>query len=261
MTVPSAPLRPRARPWRSAARLALETALDCTPLAGRLLWRLPATPTGVALTFDDGPDPEITPRVLDVLAEAGARATFFVLGERAERYPDLVRRALAEGHAVGNHTYSHAACRSLGLDEFRKEVDATDAILESLGAGGRSPFRPPWGEIRLPQAASLLRAGRRVALWSWNTRDYQQAPPEAIAAAGSAVAARDVLLLHDRFEATAEALPELLERLHARGLKTVTLAEGTHTGSPASHRKCHPRDADTSRCVTVGMEMERGQQK
>src|SRR5688572_16068018 len=92
---------------RRIGREAAQAGIERTALRTRLLWRLPEPVQAVALTFDDGPHPDHTPRVLDLLAAAGARATFFVVGERALRYPELVRRMAREGHAVGNHTFSH----------------------------------------------------------------------------------------------------------------------------------------------------------
>lgn len=213
------------RPWRRAARELLQAGLERSPLAGRLLWRLPAPAEAVALTFDDGPDPEHTPCILDLLAASGARATFFLIGERAARCPELVRRIVSEGHAVGNHTYSHVSCSGLPPQRLREELRATDAVLEALGTVGPRLFRPPYGALRPELAWRLIREGRRVVLWSRDSRDYRGASTEAVAALGESVEPRDVLLLHDRFPATVAALPRLLEHLARRGLGTVTLAD------------------------------------
>lgn len=219
--------------WRGAARRWVQAGLERSPVAGRLFWRLPAPVPAVALTFDDGPDPQQTPRILDLLAAHGARATFFVIGEHARRCPELVERMLAEGHAVGNHTYSHVSCHRLSAQALHLELKATDAVLEALGAGSQGGlFRPPFGEIRTMQVVHLLREGRRVVLWSRDSRDYRAAPAAAIAELGDTLAPRDVVLLHDRFPATLEALPRLLERLADRKLATLPLDPGD-SGSPS----------------------------
>jgi peptidoglycan/xylan/chitin deacetylase (PgdA/CDA1 family) len=180
----------------------------------------------VAFTFDDGPDPEQTPRILDVLAGYGACATFFVIGERVNRYPELVRRIVAEGHAIGNHTYSHLRCRELDLGTLRRQIERTDAALEAALGPQFVPlpvFRPPFGEIRMGQALYLSATGRTLAFWNQDTRDYRGASAQEMAALGSQLTGGDVVLLHDRFPATTEALPWLLNAIRAKGLAAVSL--------------------------------------
>ncbi|MFN3652670.1 MAG: polysaccharide deacetylase family protein [Armatimonadota bacterium] len=207
--------------WRSAAKELVRAGVERSPLSGRFFWRL-SQPVA-ALTFDDGPDPEQTPRILDLLGEWGAHATFFVLGEAASKHPRLVCRITAEGHAIGNHTYSHAVCRGISAAELRTELAATDAaIREACGVEPRL-FRPPFGAVGLRSLCALARDGRRVALWSQDSRDYRGAGPEEIAAVGAALRPRDILLLHDRFPATVEALPRILRSLRERGVPLVTL--------------------------------------
>ena len=108
----------------SPRQLAQRGLLSCVPRR-RLLESLPGT-EAIYLTFDDGPHPEYTPRVLDVLAEYHAQATFFVVGQQCERYPDLVRRISAEGHAIGNHTYSHVKARDVSSSNYIDEVMRTN---------------------------------------------------------------------------------------------------------------------------------------
>src|SRR5947207_1758355 len=95
---------------RRWARGVVQAGVEHSPWRARLFWRVPFPVKGVALTFDDGPDPANTERILDALAAAGGRASFFLLGERAREMPDLAARIFAEGHTVGNHTYSHRRC-------------------------------------------------------------------------------------------------------------------------------------------------------
>lgn len=209
---------------RSVVRDFTQAVLEQTPVGDAFFWKLPRPAAGVALTFDDGPDPEQTPRILDILGEYGARATFFVLSEPARRHPELLARMAAEGHAIGNHTYSHVCCHKLSAAGLREELERADAVVRPyLPAGAIPVFRPPWGAIRPHQAAALVKAGRRVALWNRDARDYRNAAPEFIAALGETLQARDIVLLHDRFPATVAALPLLLERLAERGVATVPI--------------------------------------
>lgn len=228
---------------RQLARQGYRTAVERSPLGRRIFWRV-ATQNAVALTFDDGPDPEQTPRLLDTLAEYDARATFFVIGEHVDRYPALVRRIVDEGHAVGNHTYSHLRCRELDYATLARQLDRTDAALEAaLGFRfiAQPLFRPPFGELRADQALYLAAKGRSLAFWNRDTRDYRGASAPEIAALSTQLAAGDVVLLHDRFPATVKALPSLLEAIRAKGLQTTALGvacrpEGTSPG-PSLVRK------------------------
>lgn len=123
----------------------------------------------VALTFDDGPHPGSTPQLLDLLARHDARATFFMLGEAAQQFPDLVRRAAEEGHAIGNHTWSHASLARLGRRERLEEIHACEA---TLGGVGHRLFRPPYGEQTLGARLDLLRCRYTVVAWNMDSGDW-----------------------------------------------------------------------------------------
>lgn len=225
---------------RNAVRDAYRSAIECSPLGGRVFWRASHS-CGIALTFDDGPDPCQTPKILDILAEHHACATFFVLGEQADRYPHLVRRIAAEGHVLGNHTYTHFHCPELDLNGLMRQIERTDtAIQTALGADLAPPpdlFRPPFGELLPAQALYLALRRRRIAFWTRDSRDYRGASAEAIAAVGSTLSPGDTLLMHDRFPNTVEALPALLEGLERRGLRTVTLEASRRAAAPVSVRR------------------------
>jgi len=220
---------------RRVMRDGYRTAIERSPFGRHVRWRT-ASPAAIALTFDDGPDPEQTPRILDLLARHDARATFFLIGEHVDRYPELVRRMVAEGHAVGNHTYSHSRCRELDFPTLMRQLERTDAALESaLGpCSSLSPlFRPPFGEIRVEQALYLAASGRTLAFWNQDSRDYRGASAQEITALGPRLNAGDVVLLHDRFPATVEALPLLLDAIRAKGLEPVALSAAGTTEPPA----------------------------
>jgi peptidoglycan/xylan/chitin deacetylase (PgdA/CDA1 family) len=213
--------------WRPAASATVRAAVERSPLSSCIFWRLPEGSRKVALTFDDGPDPELTPRVLEILAACKVRATFFVVGENALRHPDLIRRMVREGHCVANHTHTHARADRLSPEALLRELEQAEDALRTLEVpAGTRLFRPPFGAIHPAQAWRLARSGRRIALWSRDSRDYLGSGAEEIAGLGETAEPRDILLMHDRFPATIEALPELIERLALRGLRTGTLGEG-----------------------------------
>lgn len=211
----------------AAGTLALHTWASVHPRAGYYLpvhWRLPRHETGYALTFDDGPHPEHTPAVLDLLAAHGARATFFVVGEHVRRQPAIVRRIRAEGHALGLHSDRHSRwfnCWPGGA--VRADLEANRAaIADATGAPPPALFRPPVG-LKNPMVADVARELGLVAVtWSARAWDTRGAGAEAIAARTvAAVRARAIVLLHDGHEpahpgsraATVAALARTLPRL------------------------------------------------
>jgi peptidoglycan/xylan/chitin deacetylase (PgdA/CDA1 family) len=216
---------PPAQYLRRAARASVQGLVELSPFRAGLFWRLPAGAEGVALTFDDGPDPDGTPAVLEILSRYGAQATFFLVGRQVREHTELARRIAREGHALGSHTGSHARCNSLTPPELLREVeDGEAAIRDAVGSAPRL-LRPPFGAVRPEQAWRLVRSGRRLALWSRDSRDYDGASPGAIAGMGETLRRRDILLLHDRFPSTIQALPQLLEALRRRGIPTLSLED------------------------------------
>ncbi len=187
-----------------------------------------ATPDGVVLTFDDGPHPQGTPAVLELLAATGANATFFLVGEQIERYPALAAEIAAAGHEIGLHCHRHHSL--LTLTSARLESDCSRALAAIADATGRRPrlYRPPYG---LFSAAGLLLARHyrlQPLLWTRWGRDWEaQASPSSIAERLTRrVRAGDVLLLHDAdhysapgsWRNTVAALPTVLDRLAQRNL-------------------------------------------
>jgi peptidoglycan/xylan/chitin deacetylase (PgdA/CDA1 family) len=181
---------------------------------------------GVFLTFDDGPHPEHTPRLLDVLRDQGARATFFVIGKNAERYPDLVRRMAGEGHVVGHHTFFHNDPARTSPRQLSAEVGRTRDLLGEILGQRSNLFRPPHGQLSPAQLLTLWRAGQTVVLWNADTRDF---------ACGSAAEFRayfrerplrggDVVLMHDDRPHAAAGLPEVMAEARARGLRFAAIS-------------------------------------
>lgn len=235
----AAPARWRLALAALAASHAAMAAAGMTPrsrLLGPNLTRLPeaaARRGEVGLSFDDGPDPEVTPAVLDLLDRRGARATFFAIGRRVEAWPGLAAEAAARGHQVENHTYRHTpGFAFLGPRGMAREVGrAQEAI---AAATGRRPalFRAPAG-LRNPWLDPVLwRQGLALASWTRRGFDTVSAEPERVAARLlRGLAPGDVLLLHDgsaargrsRRPVVLDVLPRLLDEIAARGLEAVPI--------------------------------------
>jgi peptidoglycan/xylan/chitin deacetylase (PgdA/CDA1 family) len=219
----------------------LLTALGLWPrsrLMGPNFTRLPEAAAArgeVAITFDDGPDPRLTPRVLELLEAHGVRATFFCIAEKAARHPELMREIVRRGHAVENHSHSHEHTFAfLLLRGLRRDLAAAQSTLAALT--GREPrfFRPPMG-FRNPLLDPVLHEmGLKLVSWTRRGYDTCRGDPERVAAdLERGLAAGDILILHDGHAALTdsgepvvlEVLPRLIERLGREGLKPVTLAQ------------------------------------
>lgn len=199
-----------------------------------VLSRGPAGARGVALTFDDGPDPETTPVVLDALDAAGAKATFFVIGAKAERHPGLVRELVARGHAVGVHGYVHDRLFALrGPWRVRRELERAVAALERITGVRPVLFRAPIGHVSPAMARVVANLGMLVVGWSVKSLDgWSGATPERVLARVTP-RLRDgcIVLMHDAAErgnftpASLVALPEILEVAARRQLDLVRIDE------------------------------------
>ena len=209
----------------SALRQSLRRALEAALPRDRFLVRGPRGDAGVALTFDDGPHPEITPRLLDALAAHEMRATFFVVGREAERHPAIVRRIAQEGHALGHHSWTHSEPAHTSAATLLQEVARCRALLADLTGAPSDRFRPPKGQLSVAKLAGLLRAGQRVILWSDDPKDYAlaDAAPLVAWADAATLAPGAVVLLHDVHAHCLAALPALAARGRATGRRFVTL--------------------------------------
>jgi cellulose synthase/poly-beta-1,6-N-acetylglucosamine synthase-like glycosyltransferase/peptidoglycan/xylan/chitin deacetylase (PgdA/CDA1 family) len=184
----------------------------------------------IVLTFDDGPDPAITPRILDILKEKKVPAVFFVLGVQALRHPGLLRRIVEEGHEIGNHTFSHADLSRVSDTQFRMELNSTQRIIESTTGHATLLFRPPYAVDVEPETADELRTifvASQAGYFTMGNRidgkDWWLAKPESIVdrvVNGANTAAGNVVLLHDsggNRDATVAALPVIIDRLRSDG--------------------------------------------
>ncbi len=245
---------PATWPWLLAALVlnhALITLAGLWPRAdwlGTNLTRLPAAAAArgeIALTIDDGPDPTVTPAVLDLLDRHGARATFFCIARQAERHPDLLADIVRRGHSVQNHSLRHRHTFSLlGPRGYARELADSQAVLTRLTGQAPRFFRAPAG-LRNPFLDPVLhRLGLTLASWTRRGYDTRERDPQRVLARLTrGLAAGDILLLHDGHAARGAdgvpvvlaVLPPLLARLRELGLRAVTLDEacaGNEAGSP-----------------------------
>jgi peptidoglycan/xylan/chitin deacetylase (PgdA/CDA1 family) len=204
------------QPWLRA--LAKETLRAY--LRGRFVWRLPADRRAVALTFDDGPHPEFTPAVLRLLAQFDVKATFFVIGRNVARFPDLVHRIVAEGHAVGGHTFDHREIVTLGPEELRHEMETCRQAIEDAAKIDTRWFRPPRGRMDLASVRRVAALGYDTVHWTRTYSDYQCDGTEPLARRmdEQPARARDIVLLHDHNPHTVEALARAIPRWTSNGL-------------------------------------------
>jgi peptidoglycan-N-acetylglucosamine deacetylase len=216
--------------------LTLGSLLPRSRLLGPNWTRMPEALGCVALTIDDGPDPHVTPKVLDLLAQFGVQATFFCVGERVAQHPELARRIAREGHEIGNHTEHHRYIFSLfGPRAIRREIALAQASIQAACQVLPRYFRAPAG-LRNPFLQPCLSA-LNLQLASWTRRGYDTVnadPDQVLKRLTRDLAAGDILLLHDGRAARAAdgtpviltVLPKLLPELARHSLRCVTLSQG-----------------------------------
>lgn len=181
----------------------------------------------VAMTFDDGPHPTLTPRLLDMLKARGLRATFYLIGRRVVTWPDIVKRIADEGHEIGNHSWSHPNLAGYSDSYVLNQIDRTsDAIFKVTG---RPPvtFRPPYGAFTHRQRQMLYRArSLPTILWSVDPQDWRR-PGASVVASRILSHSRpgSVILTHDIQSGTVRAMPQTFDGLTARGLKFGTMSQ------------------------------------
>ena len=192
---------------------------------------------GVAITFDDGPHPEGTPAVLEVLARAGARATFFLVGEQVARYPSVAAEIAAAGHEIAIHGYRHVLLLRRAPTALRADFARAHDVIASATGTEPTLYRPPYGVFSGPALLIVRELGWRTLLWSRWGRDWgRRATPEKIAERASrSLSGGDVVLLHDAdhyssvgsWRRTVAALPSIIDAVSASGESLVSASHST----------------------------------
>ena len=195
--------------------------------AGITFTRVPVAGKFIAITFDDGPHPQNTPRLLDILRARNIRATFYVIGRSVDLHPQIVRRAVAEGHEIGNHSYTHRLMSKLGDSEVRSEMARTaDSVTRAAGVRMRT-MRPPYGGLLQNQRQLVHREfGYPTILWSVDPLDWKRPGASVITSRIlENTAPGGIVLAHDLHAQTVDAKPSTLDGLLRRGFQFVTVSQ------------------------------------
>lgn len=191
----------------------------------KAVWRLPKEEKTVFLTFDDGPIPEVTPYVLDLLREKNIKATFFCVGDNVRKYPDIFKQVMTEGHQIGNHTFNHLQGFKNNLDYYADNVERADALINSPF------FRPPHGQFSFFHKWKL-RKNYSIILWDLVTRDYNRklSGEEVFSIVQKYVRNGSIIVFHDSLKAEKNlryALPKTIDFLIKEGYKFEVITEDT----------------------------------
>ena len=184
-------------------------------------------PYSVALTFDDGPYPGYTERILEILREKDVRATFFVIGVHVEKRPELARLIVKEGHEIANHTYSHPNLTRLGKKEVLEELGRTRRLITDKTGIDSGYFRPPGGRINRRIFRLARENGYEPVLWTVLPRDHEPSVPEDILVSRVINGSMNegIVCMHNGIDRTINALDDIIDRLRMKGFRFVTITE------------------------------------
>ncbi|MDD5595282.1 MAG: polysaccharide deacetylase family protein [Candidatus Omnitrophica bacterium] len=200
------------------------------------VYRVPESQKLVAITFDDGPSPVWTPKILDALQRAGVKATFFMIGEHVLKYPEIAKRVVKEGHEIGNHSFDHHVLLYYTMEELEQEVNSGEDAIRKVTGVTTHYFRPPKAWLTAAEKKKLKEMGYEVILWSLNSKDWVTFDDKYIIRyLVRHVRPGDIILFHDsggvfnteggsRHE-TVLTIPKLVEKLQDRGYKFVTISQ------------------------------------
>ncbi len=196
------------------------------------LFNGPAGKRQVALTFDDAPDAKFTPQVLDMLKKYNVKATFFVVGNRAEAHPEIVKRIIREGHAIGNHSYNHANLPKLADANFRDQVLRTEKILKGITGSSAKMIRPPYGNISENQIKWLASQKFRIVNWNIDSLDWKGLNAEQVSTnILTHIKPGAIILQHsagghgEDLTGTVQSLPKVIQKLRSDGVRLVTIPQ------------------------------------
>lgn len=185
------------------------------------LWRVDTQEKDIYLSFDDGPIPELTPKVLEILAEYEAKATFFCVGDNVRKHPAIFKAVVEGGHAVGNHSYHHVNGWKTSFAQYLEEVKSCSEVMAAQGQQSVY-YRPPYGKMTLKQWKAVKDLGLKVVMWDVLTADYDQsfAKEACLEVAKTKTTKGSIVVFHDNLKATENmlfALPKMLAYFHTLG--------------------------------------------
>ena len=195
------------------------------------VWDIPNNSKTVYLTFDDGPTPEITEWVLDVLKQHGVKATFFCIGNNINNNPEIFKKVIEGGHTIANHTYNHLNGWKTDNNRYFENIDATEKAIEANGGNRafKKLFRPPYGRMKRLQAAEVRRRGYRIIMWDVLSADFDKTitPEQCLQNVIRNTRDGSVIIFHDSVKAfpnVEHALPEAIKYLKEKGFKFEAIA-------------------------------------
>jgi peptidoglycan/xylan/chitin deacetylase (PgdA/CDA1 family) len=207
----------------------------------------------IALTFDDGPSAALTPKLLDLLAARHLKATFFVVGQNAADHPDILKRAVREGHEIANHSWSHPNLGKMSDEAVRRELQKTDDAI--VAAIGKRPtlLRPPYGSITANQKKWIHQEfGYRIIIWDVDPLDWKRPGPSVVTARIlKETKAGSIVLSHDIHPPTIEAMPKTFDQLIEKGFKSVTVTELLGMATPIPPKPTPTPSPSAPRAVAV----------
>ncbi|MFH1776258.1 MAG: polysaccharide deacetylase family protein [Candidatus Omnitrophota bacterium] len=192
-----------------------------------IIWQGRLSAKRIALTFDDGPNAEFTEKTLEILKRYDVKATFFLLGEELEKFPELVKCIVEQGHAIGNHLYTHSHIRQMRIENFISEIEKTQIKIEEFYKNRIKLFRSPYCELSLPALLFAVKKGYTFIMYSIETNDFMHKNAEDIISEINAqeIEPGDILLFHDNNRGTVAALPSIIDNLQKRGFEFVKVSE------------------------------------
>ena len=215
-------------PVLSAAQVLASKPIRTPDASHKLIREWPTGRKWVALTFDDGPHPEWTPKFIDLLRSKGVKATFFLIGPNAEKNPELAKLILENGFEVGNHTMTHPSFKGKSIDKVREEIGKTNDILKNtVGLQQVTLFRPPYGQAPKPVQDVCEELGLKIITWNIDTDDWRATTTEdkMTSTVMSNVKDGSIILMHDRTEKAYNTTARIIDPIRAQGYEFVTISE------------------------------------
>ena len=207
----------------------------------------------IALTFDDGPSAALTPKLLDLLAARKLKATFFVVGQNAADHPDILKRAVREGHEIANHSWSHPNLGKMSDDAVRRELQKTDDAITA--ATGKRPtlMRPPYGSITANQKKWIHQEfGYRIIIWDVDPLDWKRPGPAVVTSRiVKETKAGSIVLAHDIHPPTIDAMPRTFDQLIEKGFKSVTVTELLGMATPIPPKPTPSPSSSIPKAISV----------
>jgi peptidoglycan/xylan/chitin deacetylase (PgdA/CDA1 family) len=181
----------------------------------------------IAMTFDDGPNEKLTPKLLDLLAQHHIHATFFVLGENAIQHPEILKRAVQEGHEIGNHSWSHPNLAKASEETVRSQIKRTEDLITNVIGSRPTLFRPPYGSLTAHQKHFIHdQLAYEIILWEVDPLDWKKPGPNIVSTRiVKETRPGSIILAHDIHAQTIEAMPATFTELENKGFKFVTVTE------------------------------------